>query len=123
MAKINHYITKAESRKRRVRSKINGTAERPRVTVNRANKYSYIQLIDDVNGVTLMSTSDVKIRQGLKKSETLTKTESTIKATEELVAKMKKAKISSVVFDRGQYKYHGRVKAIAETLRNGGIKV
>ena len=123
MAKINHHITKAESRKRRVRSKITGTAERPRLTIYRANKYSYIQLIDDVNGVTLMSMSDAKIRKAKKKSEELTKIDSTIKATEELIKEMKKAKITTVVFDRGQYKYHGRVKAIAETLRNGGIKV
>jgi len=123
MAKINHYITKAESRKRRVRSKINGTAERPRLTIYRANKYSYIQLVDDENGVTLMSVSDMSIRKEKKKSEELTKIDSTIKATEELVKKMKKAKITTVVFDRGQYKYHGRVKAVAETLRNGGIKV
>lgn len=123
MAKINHYISKAQSRKIRVRSKIFGTAERPRLTVYRANKYSYIQLVDDANEVTLMSMSDVKIRKALKKTEKITKTDSIIKASEELVAKMKKAKIVSVVFDRGQYKYHGRVKAVAETLRNGGIKV
>ncbi|MBU0974538.1 50S ribosomal protein L18 [Patescibacteria group bacterium] len=136
MAKINHYITKVESRRRRVRSKIFGTSERPRLTVYRANKYTYIQLVDDVKETTLMSISDAKIRRGelqskkdqsevrgLEKTEKLTKTESIIKATEELVAKMKKAKITTVVFDRGQYKYHGRVKAVAETLRNGGIKV
>ncbi len=123
MAKINHFISKAESRKRRVSSKISGTSDRPRVTINRANKYTYIQLVDDVKEVTLMTANDVKIRKQLKKTEKLTKTETAIKATEELVAKMKKAKITAVVFDRGQYKYHGRVKAIAETLRNGGIKV
>ena len=123
MPRINHYITKAESRKRRVRSKISGTAQRPRLTVFRANKYSYIQLIDDVKGETLMSVSDVKVRKALKKTEKLTKTESAVKVAEELLAKMKKAKITRVVFERGQYKYHGRVKAIAETLRNSGIKV
>lgn len=123
MPKINHYESKSESRKIRVRSKLFGTSERPRLTVYRANKYSYIQIIDDVKEVTLMTMSDAKIRKALKKTEKLTKTESIIKATDELVVKMKKAKITAVVFDRGQYKYHGRVKAIAEALRNGGIKV
>ncbi|MBP7700658.1 50S ribosomal protein L18 [Candidatus Woesebacteria bacterium] len=123
MANINHYTTKTESRKKRVSGKISGTAERPRLTVYRANKYAYIQLVDDVKEVTLLSMSDAKIRKSLKKTEKMTKTESITKATEELVAKMKKAKISAVVFDRGQYKYHGRVKAVAETLRNGGIRV
>ena len=123
MAKINHYITKVEKRKRRIRSKINGTAKKPRLTVERTNKYSYIQLIDDESQVTLMSSNDVKIRKELKKTEKLTKIESAIRATKELLVKMKKAKIMMVVFDRGQYKYHGRVKAIAETLRNSGIKV
>ncbi|NCO12055.1 MAG: 50S ribosomal protein L18 [Candidatus Pacebacteria bacterium CG_4_10_14_3_um_filter_34_15] len=123
MPKISHYTTKSDSRKIRVRSKIFGTAERPRLTVYRANKYSYIQIIDDVKEVTLLTMSDMKIRKAVKKTDKLTKTESAIKATEELLVKMKKAKITAVVFDRGQYKYHGRVKAIAEALRNGGIKV
>ncbi|MCB9813047.1 MAG: 50S ribosomal protein L18 [Pseudomonadales bacterium] len=123
MSKISHHTTKAENRKKRVRSKIFGTTQKPRVSVFRANKYSYIQVIDDSQGKTLMTVSDILIRKELKKAEVLTKTQSVIKATEELIAKMKKAKIASVVFDRGQYKYHGRVKAIAETLRNGGIKV
>lgn len=123
MTNKHHYTTKAENRKRRVRSKLFGTAERPRLSVFRANKYSYLQIIDDENGKTLMSVSDVKLRKGLKKSEKLTKTEAAIKISEELIAKMKKAKVAAVVFDRGQYKYHGRVKAIAETMRNNGIKV
>ena len=123
MARINHYTTKAEKRKKRIRSKIVGTAQKPRQTVERTNKYLYIQLVDDSKQITLMSANDVKIRKELKKSETLTKTESVVKATEQLLAQMKKAKITTVVFDRGQYKYHGRVKAVAETLRNNGIKV
>lgn len=123
MSRLNHYLTKAQSRKKRVSSKIIGTAERPRVAVKRANKYCYIQIIDDKTGKTLLSANDIEVRKNLKKSESMTKTESIVKATEALVKEMKKAKISTVVFDRGQYKYHGRVKAVAETLRNGGIKV
>jgi len=123
MTNINHFITKAEKRKRRVRSRISGTAKKPRLTVSRANKHFYIQVVNDVDGVTLMSANDLKIRKNLKKTEKLTKTESAILATKELITKIKKAKIETLIFDRGQYKYHGRVKAVAETLRNSGIKV
>jgi large subunit ribosomal protein L18 len=123
MSRINHYISKADKRKKRIRSKLFGTSERPRLTVFRANKYSYIQLVDDSAGSTVASSNDVKIRKGLKKTQELTKTDSAIKAAEDILAKMKSKKIKSVIFDRGQYKYHGRVKAIAETLRNNGIKV
>ncbi len=123
MSRINHYITKQEARKKRVRGKITGTASRPRLTIKRANKHIYLQVVDDVLGKTLLSADDVKIRKSLKKGVEMTKTESGILATKELVAQMKKAKINSVVFDRGQYKYHGRVKAVAETLRSEGIKV
>ncbi len=123
MAKINHYLTVAEKRKRRVRSKINGTSARPRLSVNKSNKYTYLQVIDDSKGVTLVSANDVAIKKAVKKGSELTKTAAAVQATEELVKLMKKAKVSAVVFDRGQYKYHGRVKAIAETLREAGIKV
>ena len=119
MAKINHYLTVAEKRKRRVRSKINGTSARPRLSVNKSNKYTYLQVIDDSKGVTLVSANDVAIKKAVKKGSELTKTAAAVQATEELVKLMKKAKVSAVVFD----KYHGRVKAIAETLREAGIKV
>jgi len=123
MSRINHYISKQEARRGRVRSKISGTASRPRLTIKRANKHIYLQVIDDVAGKTLLSVDDVKIRKAVKKGEELNKTEAGILATKELVTLMKKAKIVNVVFDRGQYKYHGRVKAVAETLRSKGIKV
>lgn len=123
MPKINHYLSLAEKRKRRVRAKLHGTSVRPRLTVSRSNKFVYIQVINDEVGATLVAASDIKLRKNQKKAAAETKTATAIKATQELVAKMKKAKITAVVFDRGQYKYHGRVKAIADTLRDNGVKV
>jgi len=123
MANINHNLTVVEKRKRRVRAKLHGTSLRPRLTVNKSNKHTYLQVIDDDKGVTLASASDAKIRKAVKKGSEMTKTASTIKATEELLSSMKKAKVKAVVFDRGQYKYHGRVKAVAEKLRESGIEV
>jgi large subunit ribosomal protein L18 len=123
MANINHYLTVAEKRKRRVRSKLHGTAARPRLSVNKSNKFVYIQAINDDTGVTIASADDVKIRKAIKKGSELTKTETAVKATEELLITLKKAKVKAIVFDRGQYKYHGRVKAVATVLRDGGIEV
>lgn len=123
MANINHYLTVAEKRKRRVRSKLHGTAARPRLSVNKSNKYVYLQAINDDTGVTIASTNDVQIRKAVKKSSELTKTAAATKAAEEMLSLLKKAKVKSIVFDRGQYKYHGRVKAVAQILRDGGIEV
>jgi len=123
MAKINHNLTVAEKRKRRVRAKLHGTDARPRFTVHKSNKFVYLQVINDDKGVTLASANDVKIRKAVKKGEELTKTAAAVKATEEILVLLKKAKVKSVVFDRGQYKYHGRVKAVAQALRDGGIEV
>lgn len=122
MANINHNLTVSEKRKRRVRAKLHGTSARPRLTVFKSNKYTYLQVIDDTTGVTIASANDVALRKAAKSGEA-TKTALAVKATEELLKAMKKAKVTAVVFDRGQYKYHGRVKAVAETLRDGGIKV
>lgn len=123
MAKINHNLTVAEKRKIRVRSKLHGTAARPRLTVHKSNKYVYIQAVNDDQGVTVVSTNDVKLRKAVKKGQELTKTAAAVQATQAMLELLKKAKITAVVFDRGQYKYHGRVKAIAQTLRDGGIEV
>lgn len=123
MANINHYLTVAEKRKRRVRSKLHGTAARPRLSVNKSNQYIYIQAINDDTGVTIASANDVQIRKAVKKGTELTRTASAEKATEIMLAALKKVKVKTVVFDRGQYKYHGRVKAVAQGLRDGGIEV
>ncbi len=106
-----------QRRHARVRGKISGTAERPRLNVFRSNKNIYAQLIDDVEGVTLASASTIDSEVSGK-----TKTE---QATEvgTLIAKRGAAKnIADVVFDRGGYLYHGRVQALAEAARENGLK-
>ncbi len=123
MAKINHNLTVAEKRKMRVRAKLHGTQARPRLTVHKSNKYVYLQAVNDDSGVTVASANDVKIRKAVTKGSEVTKTATAIKATEALLVSLKKAKVTAVVFDRGQYKYHGRVKAVAQALRDGGIEV
>ncbi|WP_345805705.1 50S ribosomal protein L18 [Bacillus subtilis] len=103
----------------RVRAKLSGTAERPRLNVFRSNKHIYAQIIDDVNGVTLASAST------LDKDLNVESTGDTSAATKvgELVARRAAEKgISDVVFDRGGYLYHGRVKALADAAREAGLK-
>lgn len=102
-------------RKAKVRSKISGTAARPRLSIFRSETHVYAQLIDDQNGKTLAAASDLKISQG-------SKTEKSSKVWEELAKKAKELKISEVVFDRGGFSYHGRVKALADSARKGGLK-
>lgn len=105
-------------RHRRVRNKISGTPELPRLDVFRSRSHIYAQVIDDVNGVTLVSaSSNEKDFEGLGSNiEAATKIGRT-------VAERAKAKgIENVVFDRGGYIYHGRVKALAEGAREGGLK-
>lgn len=115
--KINHRITAAEKRQTRVRAKLHGTAARPRLSVFRSTKYVYLQAIDDDAAKTLVAASEKEI-----KSEG-TKTERAIAVAKLLAEKAKKAKIHAVVFDRGSYKYHGRVKAIADAVREAGVQV
>jgi len=95
-------------RHKRVRAKIKGTADVPRLCVFRSNKYVYVQIINDETGKTLAFD-----RKELSKAK---------KAGEEIAKKAKGLKIEKIVFDRGGYKYHGRVKAIAEAAREGGLK-
>ncbi len=104
------------TRKNRIRSKISGTPTKPRLSVFRSNAHISVQLIDDTNSKTLASASDLKLK------EKSTKTEKAKKVWVEMAEKIKGLKIESVVFDRGWFAYHGRVKALAEALREGGIK-
>ena len=107
-----------QKRHTRVRGKISGTAERPRLNVFRSNKNIYAQLIDDVAGVTLASASTL--------DKELTAADTKVEQAQqvgELVAKRAKDKgIEDVVFDRGGYLYHGRVQALAEAGRENGLK-
>lgn len=112
--KTSHKHNLRLRRHNRVRAKISGTADRPRLCVFRSSKFIYAQLIDDTQGKTLISISDAKTKKG-------TKTESATAMGEQLAVAAKKNNISTVVFDRGGYKYHGRVKALAEGARKGGL--
>jgi large subunit ribosomal protein L18 len=106
-----------ERRHRRVRRKIAGTAERPRLVVHRSNRGIEAQLVDDVEGKTLASASHL----GVKKTFKGNKSEQAAEVGKQLAAAAKKAGIDTVVFDRGGYLYHGRVKALADAAREGGL--
>jgi large subunit ribosomal protein L18 len=106
-------------RQKRVRAKIVGTAARPRLTVFRSNEHIALQVIDDSLGKTLASASDLIKTAPIKG----TKTEKAVIVSKVLLETLNKKKIKSLVFDRSYYKYHGRIKAVAETLREGGIKL
>jgi len=102
----------------RVRTKISGTAERPRLCVYRSNNNLYVQIIDDVNGVTLTEAStldkSIKVKHSNKEAA---------KEIGALIAKRAgEKKIKAVVFDRGGYVYHGVIKELAEAARNGGLE-
>jgi large subunit ribosomal protein L18 len=119
----NKNIQKASKRlriKRRVRKKIFGSAAKPRLSVFRSLKHIYAQLIDDQAGATLVSVSS--LAEDLKKGQEKGKI-SVSKLIGMELAKAAKAKgIETVVFDRNGYRYHGRVKAVAEGAREGGLK-
>jgi large subunit ribosomal protein L18 len=106
-----------ERRHRRVRGKVSGTAERPRLAVFRSNLGISAQLVDDLGGKTFASAS----WQQLKKFEG-SKTDQAKEVGKLLAANAKQAGVETVVFDRGGYLYHGRVKALAEGAREGGLK-
>ena len=107
-----------QRRHRRVRGKVSGTAERPRLVVFRSNKGISAQLVDDMAGRTLAAASWV----GLKKSFSGTKTEQAAEVGKLLAARAKSAGVQRAVFDRGGYLYHGRVKALADGAREGGLE-
>lgn len=110
---------KSYNRKRihyRIRKKINGTAQKPRLSVFRSNKEIYCQLIDDISGVTLASAST----KGLPKSAN--KVTQSYEVGKVIAERAKSINIDTVVFDRGGYLYHGRVKSLADGAREGGLK-
>ena len=112
-------LTKIEKRlkiKKRVRGKIEGTKECPRLTVFRSNKQIYAQIVDDIAGVTLASASSLKIEDKLPKKEVAAK-------VGELIAQSAiEAGVENVAFDRNGYLYHGRVKELANAARKAGLK-
>jgi large subunit ribosomal protein L18 len=114
-------LTKPEARARRhrrVRGKIFGTAERPRLVVFRSNRGIEAQLVDDLEGKTLAGASWLNLKKSFKGNKTAQAAE----VGKLLAANAKSASVETVVFDRGGYLYHGRVKALADAAREGGLK-
>ena len=104
----------------RIRKKINGTAEAPRLAVYRSNKQIYVQVVDDLNGVTLLSACSKE--KGVAANTGIRKIEQAKLVGKLLATKCKEKGIEKVVFDRSGYKYHGRVKSLADAAREGGLK-
>lgn len=112
---LDKFVKKLQ-RKQRIRAKVSGTPERPRLAVSSSNKHIVAQIIDDTTGKTLAVASDQKLDvKG-------TKTQKAGKVGEMIAVEATKKKISAVVFDRGGKLYHGRVKALAESAREKGLK-
>jgi large subunit ribosomal protein L18 len=103
--------------KRSIRAKISGTAERPRLTVYRSNHHIYAQLIDDERGLTLAAASTLQDKIDGKR------TDAGRQVGQRLAERAKEAGVESAVFDRNGYRYHGRVQALAEGAREGGLKL
>jgi len=117
-------LTSTQRRKYRVRNRIRATAlaqGKPRLSIYRTGQHMYAQIIDDTAGKTLASAStmDADVKKGLKSTSTVEAASAVGKA---VAAKAKKANVTTVIFDRGQFLYHGRVKAVAEGAREGGLE-
>ncbi len=108
------------ARHRRVRKKVTGTSERPRLAVFRSLRHVYAQIIDDTQGVTLVSASSLDKEVASEKGGAKSDVSKTVGSL--LAERAKSGGIKSVVFDRGGNRYHGRVKALADAVREGGLK-
>ena len=115
---IDHKVIRRQKLRWRIRTKIHGTAQKPRLSVFRSNKDIYAQLIDDNTGTTMAS---VNSRQKDLASNTGTKVEKSMLVGKAIAQKAKDLGIETCVFDRGGYLYHGRVKAVADGAREGGL--
>jgi large subunit ribosomal protein L18 len=116
MSRLTHKRLKENRRANRVRTVVIGTTERPRLSVNVSNLHISAQIIDDTNGKTLAYITTVGQKQ------TGTMSERAVWVGNEISKLAKKAKVSKVVFDRGSRKYHGRIKALADAARTGGLE-
>ena len=116
-------LTKAERRQRikyRIRKRLSGSSERPRMTVYRSNKQIYVQLVDDVSGQTLVSASSKEKEIA---SQKVNKIDQAKLVGKRIAEKAKEKGINTVVFDRNGYLYHGRVKNLADAARESGLKI
>ena len=117
---MNKIKAKNQTRIRRharVRAKISGTASRPRISVARSLSHIYVQMIDDADRKTILSVRDTEVKAGKSKIETA------LAVGKLLAQKAAEKKIAEAVFDKGMYKYHGRVKAVADGAREAGLKI
>jgi len=115
-------LTKADRRQRikyRIRKRLSGSSERPRMTVYRSNKQIYVQVVDDVSGQTLVAASSKEKEIA---SQKVNKIDQAKLVGKRIAEKAKDKGIENVVFDRNGYLYHGRVKSLAEAARKGGLK-
>jgi large subunit ribosomal protein L18 len=112
---INKKTEKRIRLKKKIRTKVTGTSDCPRLSVFRSNNYIYAQIVDDIKSVTLASSSDLKAKTG-------TKTERSKAVGTEIAKKAIEKGIKSCVFDRNGFKYTGRIKAVADSARAGGLK-
>lgn len=121
MDKIKAKHTALDRRQRRVRAKVTGTAERPRLRVTRTNAHIAAQVIDDVTGTTLVSaaSNETELEKALKNGHNI---EAATKVGEEIGKRAVEAGVSEVIFDRGGHIYHGRIKALADGARSAGLK-
>ncbi len=119
MKKTEEKARKRQKRKLRIRGKVVGTAERPRLSIFRSNRHVYAQVIDDGKGHTLVSVSDLE--------KDLRDTQGTVEGVKKLgmilANRLKDRKIEAVVFDRNGFKYHGVVKSFADSVREAGIRI
>lgn len=119
------YRKALSTRKRRhvrVRSKVSGTQARPRLNVFRSTAHIYVQVIDDLAGTTLVSASDLEEAVRERAGEGATKVARSKAVGEVIAERSREAGIEAVVFDRGGFLYHGRIKAVADGAREGGLK-
>ncbi len=116
MPKIDHHQSRTRTRQLRVRSKLFGTTERPRLSIYRSNRYTYLQAINDEKGITIASAHDRQATSG-------TKTERAQQLATEIAATLLKSGVKAVVLDRGAYRYHGRIRAVADAIRAAGVEV
>ncbi len=110
-----------DRRQKRTRAKIQGTSECPRINVYKSNRYVYIQLIDDSKGVTLAAVHSQKVDASKSEAAGGKKSKAAFEAGKQLAEKAKALGVSLVVFDRGSFQYHGRIKSVAEGAREGGL--
>ena len=118
----NKKIEKRIRLKKKIRTKIIGSAKVPRLSVFRSNNFMYAQIINDMNNTTIASASDLPIGKAGLKAKTGTKTERSVAVGSEIAKKAVAKGIKAVVFDRNGFKYTGRVKALADSARASGLK-